>query len=296
MSNPNKILVPIDFSEQAIIAFEQAQNLAKVFNAEITLLFIEEESGLIGRLFSDDNEQMERKKIHEQLQHKLDSFAKEAETKSGVRTETMISHGKIYDKVTEVAEMIGATFICMGTNGSIGIKKKFIGSNALRVVRESKIPVITIHGKNHRRGCKNIVLPLDLTKETREKVNRSVEFAKHFGSTIRVVSVITSTDEFVVNRLTRQMDQVQKFIEKENVECTAEIIRSGRTGESVADSVIDYANKVKADLIIIMTQQELDFTEMFIGSAAQEMINNSEIPVMSIVPQLKRDTTVFHPY
>ena len=296
MNHTNKILVPFDFSEQASIAFDQAQNLAKVFNAQILLLFIEEETGLLGRIFEDSEEQLERKKLHDKMKLKLDALATDAEVKSGVRIETMISHGKIYEKVTEIAELINASFICMGTNGAVGFKKKFIGSNALRVVRESKIPVITIHGKNHRRGCKNIVLPLDLTKETREKVNRAIEFAKHFGSTIRVISVITSTDEFEINRLTRQMEQVQKFIGSEKVECTAEIIRSGRSGESIATSVIDYSNKVKADLIMIMTQQELDFTEMFIGSAAQEMINNSEIPLISIVPQPKRDTTVFQPY
>ena len=296
MSVTNKILVPIDFSEQAAIAMEQALNLAKVFNAEIVLLHVSDDASRFSKIFGSEDTAIENQKKEVGVEVQLNEVAKEAEIKSGVKVETMISHGKIYDKIAEVGDMIGATFICMGTSGSVGFKKRFIGSNALRVVRESKIPVITIHGKNHRRGCENIVLPLDLTKETREKVNRALEFAKKFGSTIRVVSVITSTDEFVVNRLTRQMDQVQKFIEKEAVECTAEIIRSGRSGESVAESINDYSMKVKADLIIIMTQQELDFTEMFIGSAAQEVINHSEIPVMSIVPQLKRDTTSFTPY
>ena len=48
------------------------------------------------------------------------------------------------------------------------------------MVRESKHPVITIRGKVHRDGCKTILLPLDLTKETREKVNKAIELAKIF--------------------------------------------------------------------------------------------------------------------
>ena len=36
---------------------------------------------------------------------------------------------------------------------------------------------------------------------------------------------------------------------------------------------------------MIMTQQELDFTEYFIGSTAQEIINNSELPVLSLTPE-----------
>ena len=45
-----------------------------------------------------------------------------------------------------------------------------------------------------------------------------------------------------------------------------------------------------------MTQQELDFTDYFIGSAAQGIINGSEIPVLSITPTPKKDTTSFAPY
>jgi nucleotide-binding universal stress UspA family protein len=44
---------------------------------------------------------------------------------------------------------------------------------------------------------------------------------------------------------------------------------------------------------MIMTQQEVGFTDLFISSAAQEIINNSEIPVLSIRPTVKKDTSVF---
>ena len=40
-------------------------------------------------------------------------------------------------------------------------------------------------------------------------------------------------------------------------------------------------------MIMIMTQQELDFHEYIIGTIAQEIINNSELPVISIIPSVK---------
>jgi nucleotide-binding universal stress UspA family protein len=165
-------------------------------------------------------------------------------------------------------------------------------------VRESKIPVITIKGKHHRKGCKNIVLPLDLSKETREKVSNAIELSKLFGgATIRVVSVLFTTDEFVVNRITRQLGQVKAFLEKENVECTAEIIKGIKGEETLAQNILEYAQKVDGDLIMIMTQQEVDFTQYFIGSSAQEIINHSNIPVLSIRPVQRKDTTLFpNPY
>lgn len=289
----NKILVPVDFSEQSLIALDQSYNLAKEYNAEITLLYIIEDSGILSKLFS--NEQHDN--IKSEIQKQLDRLALDVENKSKIKVNTLIAKGAIYEKIAEIAELINATMIIMGTNGSDSLKKRFIGSNALRVTRESKIPVITIKGKHHRNGCKNIVLPLDLTKQTREKVTIAIELSRLFhGAAIRVVSILFTDDEFLVNKLTRQLLQVKAFLEKEGVDCSAEIINAVKGKDSLAQNVISYAEKVDGDLIMIMTQQEVDFTEFFIGSAAQEIINQSTIPVYSIRPIERKDTTVFVPY
>jgi nucleotide-binding universal stress UspA family protein len=296
IQSTNKILVPIDFSEQSLIALEQSFNLAREYNAEITLLNVIEESGMLARFFSKDQQEDMKKKIQEQL----DELAIEQEKKSKIKINTLIAKGAVYEKINEVAEIINATMVIMGTHGGEGdgIKKRFIGSNALRVVRESKIPVITIKGKHHRQGCRNIVLPLDLSKETREKVSNAIQLSRLFGgATIRVVSVLFTTDEFVVNRITRQLGQVKTFLEKEHVECSAEIIKGIKGEETLAQNILEYAQKVDGDLIMIMTQQEVDFTQYFIGSSAQEIINHSNIPVLSIRPVPKKDTTYFpNPY
>ena len=294
IQSANKILVPVDFSEQSLIALEQSYNLAREYNAEITLLHVIEESGALSNFFS----KQQHEDLKKNIQKELDALAADVEKKSKVKVNTLVAKGTIYEKISEVAELINATMIVMGTNGDEGKRKRFIGSNALRVVRESSVPVITIKGKHHRSGCKNIVLPLDLSKETREKVTKAIELSKLFhGATIRVVSVLFTTDEFVVNRLTRQLGQVKTFLEKEGIECTAEIIKGIKGEETLAENILEYAVKVEGDLIMIMTQQEVDFTQYFIGSSAQEIINHSKIPVLSIRPLHKKDLTSFpNPY
>ena len=286
----NKILVPIDFSEQSLIALEQSFNLAKKYNAEITLLHVIEDGGMIAKFFTPK----QHDELREKVQKDLDNLAADVNKKSKLIVNTLIAKGAAYEKINEVAELVNATMILMGTNGDVNLKKKFIGSNALRVVRESSIPVITIKGKKHRKGIENIILPLDLSKETREKVNMAIELSKLFaGSVVRVVSVLFTTDEFVVNRLTRQLGQVKAFLEKEGIECSAEIVKGAKGEDSLAGNIIEYAEKVEGDLIMIMTQQETDFTKFFIGSSAQEIINHSPIPVLSIRPVYRKDTTLF---
>src|SRR6185312_11695994 len=282
-SSANQILIPMDFSDQALIALDQSYNLAQFYNAELTLLYVIEEGGALARIFAKSFDEAAMKK---EVEEKLHELAKETEKKKKIKVNTMVAKGAVYEKVLEVADMISAKMILMGSQGTVGIRKRFIGSNALRVVREAACPVITIKGKHHREGCKNIVLPIDLSKETREKVSKAIELGKLYGSTIRVVSVLFTLDEFVVNRLTRQMDQVKSFIQKAGVKATAEMVKAIKGEESLSQAVVDYSNKVDADLIMLMTQQEGDLSPMFVGSTAQGIINHSDIPVMSIVPSL----------
>ena len=291
-SSTSQILIPIDFSDQAILALEQSYNLAKFYKAELTLLYVIDEGNTLNRIFQKP---VDEDAIKKQIQEKLDELGEGVSKKHSIKVNTLIAKGHVYDKILEVAGMISAKMIIMGTNGTVGLRKRFIGSNALRVVKEAECPVVTIKGKHPREGCKNIVLPIDLSKESREKVNNAIELGKLYGSTIRVVSVLFTQDEFVVNRLTRQMDQVKSFIKKAGVKCTAEMIKATRGRETLANSIIDYSNKVEADLIMIMTQQEGDITPLFIGSTAQGIINNAETPVMSIVPTIKREVE-FAPY
>ena len=51
----SKILVPIGFSEQSIVALGQALNLAKIKNSDIVLLSVIKEQSIMQSLFSDDN-------------------------------------------------------------------------------------------------------------------------------------------------------------------------------------------------------------------------------------------------
>ena len=138
----HEILVPIDFSEQSLIALGQSYNLAREYNAEILLLYVMEEGGLLNiataKQVSD---------VKKGIQKKLDKLAEETQQKSGVHVDTMIAKGKAYEKIIEVADLTDALMIIMGCSSRKKLKKLFIGSNALRVVREAGCPVITIKGK-----------------------------------------------------------------------------------------------------------------------------------------------------
>lgn len=283
----NKILVPVGFSEQSLAALKQACLIAKIKKSEVIVLSVIEEQSKISALLIDNPFEEIRSKVKD----KLDEISEMHSSKFSVKVDSMVASGKIYEQIVEVSSMINANLIVMGTNGSPkGVIKKFIGSNAERVVRLSNIPVITIKENTSTENFDNIILPLDLGKETKEKVTFAIEYARYWNSTIRIVSVFLKDNTNEKNILIKNLNQVSNFISNAGVKCTSELIE-GEKKQSLGDFVINYEKKFDSDLIIIMTKKEELALSNNLSVTARYIIHNSKIPVMSIKPKPRKFIT-----
>lgn len=260
------VLIPIDFSEQSIFAIKQSYNLAKYTHSKIVLLHVYD-------------------KVGEEQYEELTKLAKQTESESGgIPVDFKNVKGDIYDETDRVADEINATLIIMGIESHMKFKDIF-GGSASKLIRKAPCPVITIRGREHRDGCENILLPLDLSRQSREKVDVAVQFAKYFGASIRVLSVFSPSDAAYENQLLAYSHQVKQFIKSKGISCTNKSIAS----DHVAETVVDYANKIEADLIMIMNKPELSVKEFFGGTEAQHIVDISNIPVMTVNP-MKRES------
>ena len=277
----SKILIPIDFSNQSMYALNQACSLAQTKNSKVYILSVIEEQNKISSLFLDDQTDILQNKV----KSKLNQICEEIQSKYKIDIEVMVSKGKVYNQIIDVSKMISTDLIVMGTTGSPkeGFKR-FIGSNAERVVRLAQCPVITIKGQNLRNGCQNIILPLDLEKETREKTTYAIEYARYWDATIRLVSVLLDDNQHNKNVLIKNINQAERFIKDAGVSCSAELV-SGDKKVTLGDFVFNYAKENDGDLIMIMTKKEELSLSQNISVTARYIINNSEIPVMSIRPK-----------
>ncbi len=278
--NTTSILVPIDFNEQSLYALEHSYSFARFLGLEIVLLYVYEE-GFGSSLIQDE--------ISKKISEKLENTADEIRTKTGLKVKTCLKKGKVYSQIVKTATENNSRFILMGTNNaseSIRLDRNLIGSNTSKVIRQSKVPVITINSKQDFGLIHNILLPLDLTKETRQKVTNAVELARSFGAGINVISVLWSKKEkHIKEELLQQLNQVQTFIEKEKIRCTSELLETDGGERMLVPRVLQYIeDKKNIDLMLIMTQQENRLMEYFLGSQAQSLIRMSTVPVMSIIP------------
>ena len=274
------LLVPVDYSDKSVFGLKYAVKLNKVLNGKITFLNVIKGVDPIWSEFFTD---VEREILLKKLRDHLHSFVlKNAEIDES-QFDCVIAKGKLCDTIMQTAESLNVSAIIMGTSRADNIKKMIIGTNALRVVSEAKCPVITIKGEPSTTEIKRLILPLDISKETREKVMDAVDIAKKFGAEVLVVSAYTFDDELVYNKLRQQQDQVVKFITDRGIKCSGSLFR---TGDQVG-GVLGFIDENKGDMVIITTHQQLEIVNSFVGSFAKSIISKSKIPVMSIVPRNK---------
>ncbi|MCK5766556.1 MAG: universal stress protein, partial [Bacteroidales bacterium] len=136
-------------------------------------------------------------------------------------------------------------------------------------------------GIDIQRSLNKIVLPIDSTVETRQKLPFTSELAKIHDAEIFVLSIYTTKVSEVRYKVDTYTDQVIEYLEEEGVRYTRDAIEA----DNLTKSTIGYAERIDANLISIMTEQERTTANLWLGAFAQQMVNHSPFPVLSIHPK-----------
>jgi nucleotide-binding universal stress UspA family protein len=279
MSAQQNYLVPVDFRGESQTALEYAHLVGRKTNATLHLLFIlEEETPLLKMVLKDEQRDM----IHRGASDKLDELAGKILSPGGTAFTTQIKQGKIYQEIINTAKEVNADLIFMGRTDSSDMVKNFTGTNTMHIIRESEVPVITIRNRPVYFGCEHIILPLDLTKQSIVKASNAVALARMLDARITVLSILQESSKAQEIKFITRLDEIRNTIEQLNIECGIKLVieKSGSFDHLLNQAVKD----LQGDLVMIMTQQEMNITDFFVGSAAQQIINRSEFPVLSINP------------
>jgi nucleotide-binding universal stress UspA family protein len=266
-----KILIPVDLSENSLLALEHGTFLAKLFKADISLTHIVVPSGVFG---------MKDHPIDPEVEKHLHQLAEEIRIKHGCKVEVIIKHGKISNKVVEAAKESNTDIIILGTHGVSGFEEFFMGSNAFRVITQSPCPVISVQEHAQRMGFNNILCPIDNSSPSRQKLRFAAELAKHYNSQITLLGILSVEEDELTAKFNKMFDQMEEYLTKKDIKFKSELVY----GTDIASTTIKYAEKNHVDLITIMTEQEDNFGGIFLGPYAQQIVNHSKIPVMSIKP------------
>ena len=212
-------------------------------------------------------------RIEQDFQRIIDKYKK---LYSEVGISYIIKEGRVYREVINQAEAYKDSIIVTSTHGASGWEELIIGGNAYKIVSSSSRPIFSMRGDNVPKQIRRIVLPLDTTLETREKVPFTTQLAAKLNAKVLVITVSTTELPDIQAKLDNYLTQVCRYLSHHNIENSSDRI----TGNNITDMIIEYALDKKADLISIMTEQEKSVSNILLGSYAHQMINKAPVPVL----------------
>lgn len=269
------IIVPIDFSKESLNGLRLAIIFANQLKTNIQMVYVQRAVSEMGRIGLEE----EHKTAIQNFEKLIAEYS--SKLNDGQELSYIVKKGKIYREVVNQAEAFEDTIIICSTHGASGFEEFFIGSNALKIVSATENPVVTIRHGSVPHDIKKIVMPIDITADTRQKVPITAEIAKAFGAEVHVVSVSSIQTDDIVAKLNAYSKQVCDYLKSSEVNFKT----ASLTGDNITEVTIEYALDINADLISIMTEQSKAISNFVLGSYAQQMLSKSPIPVLSITPQ-----------
>ena len=273
------IIVAVDFSNTSIHALEYAIPMANKMRSDIFLIWVDKLNPQESVYPDTSNESRnEAKKRFEELigQHgkKLDQ---------GLTMEAKLKKGRIYREVDNLARQTNAGLIITGAHGISGYEEYWIGSNAYKIVTYTTCPVITVrHDYAISNTLKRILVPMDGSIETLHKIPFIVTLATLFQSEVHLVTTHNSHLKSIQRITDKFASTAVAHLKKHGVQ----VVEDSIVAHDLTKAVLDYATSASVGLIGIMTEQETP-VNILLGAQAQQLINQSPIPVLSIHPQEK---------
>lgn len=269
-----KILVPTDFSDHAEYALKVAAQIARKNDSEILLLHMLElpHEGSDGAVAGND--------IPEIIFFKNQAISKfeslmDADYLDGLTVSEVTRFGKVYEGINGVAKKENADFIVMGSHGASGFHEMFIGSNAEKVVRSSEIPVLVIKNDAPVFKAGNIVFASDFSDEIRKPFRQMLDLASHFGAHLHLV-MINTPNSFKPTHIAEEI--MSGFLKDVNYPDHSLHIYND---VNVEKGVLNFANKVNADVIALCTHGRTGFAHFFNGSISEDLVNHAIRPVIT---------------
>jgi len=285
-----RILVPLDFSKTSLYAMDHAVKMASLYGAGIRLLHVVESIPVVSERGYFNTmayaAEYEKSLMLESEKH-LNALVERIRKKAGSSVEALTLTGRAHKVIVDTAKKTKADIIIMGTHGVSGFREFIIGSNTFRVVHDAGCPVLSISKASKKPGFSNILVPFRDKPHSREKVDYAISLAGKYGAAIHVLAVDSQDSKTTRRKLQLEADQILGFIQKAGLKGSMKII----TALYHADIVLTYAKKKKCDLVISMADMDrIDISEYLKGPYAQQIVNHSTIPVLSIRPTFNTDT------
>lgn len=264
----DRLLVPTDGSEIATKAGELAVSMADTFDAELHIISISQEA-------DTDRATAAVEAVAE--------LAAAADLEP--QTEVIQSRADVHEEIIGFAEDHDVDAIVMGTHGRTGLSRFLLGSVAMQTLRNSPIPVVTVHEETDLEfAIDDILVPTDGSPSSEAAAEHAIELAKATGATIHALHVGENGGS--------PAQAVADMATEQGVENVVTVVRSGRPHLEI----VGYISEEDCDVVVMGTHGRTGIRRYIIGSVAERAVRFSTVPVVAVRPQLHTVTVEYLDY
>ena len=265
------IIVPIDFSEDSLKGLDLTLMFTHKQPTNIQMVYVQKKS-------SDYNSPGHFEEEKSWAENKFKKITSQYDSKMGKGSKLgyIIKSGKIYKEIVNQAESYKDSMVVASTHGASGFEEFFIGSNAFKIITATEMPVMTTRTGKIPDDLDKIVMPIDVTIDTRQKVPITAELAKLFDAEIHIITISSSRGKRILDRLNAYAKQASNYLKAKGINHRIKNLY----GENVVDLTVVYSDSVDADLISIMKEQSKSLN--FMGNFTQQLLNRATLPVLTL--------------
>ncbi len=297
-----RILWATDGSAEAEKAYNYAKYLAVKSGAEIIGVHVIPRAVQLLYENLNDSEHIEkwRLSIEEGAVSTFEKIERDLD-KAGVSFDGVLLKGKPSEKIREIARKRKADLIVMGKHGHGFFESMVAGSETLKVLKGSHVPVLAVKARDRSRAqFKNILVPIDLTECSDSAVHYALGLAQLTGAAVRVVYVLrldmyaqdipSGALDIVIEQsektLTERVAKIKKAYDRKksaskNIKISHEVIH----GMAEATTINRYAQKNNSDLIVIHTHGRAGIKRILLGSVTERVLSSSTCSVLALRPE-----------
>jgi nucleotide-binding universal stress UspA family protein len=277
-----KILVPTDFSDNALKACLYAAEIARKTQTPLHLLHvIKPVDDRVRQPFP-----LHDKYIREEIalcKSELDLLkASIAKAYPDITIEVELEKGPIVDTIISSTRTQQVDIVIMGTQGAHGLKEVLLGSIAAGVLRHSKLPVLIIPDEYDMEEPDGILFATNHFEDDTELLNKLVEIARLFSAAIHVALYIPKENASAIEYLddTRRIDQYINFLQEKYPDIVFKMtLLEGKTFE---DAVEEYTAQNALDVVAMVAYPKNLWEKLFSRSTTRKMAFHSRFPLLAI--------------
>jgi nucleotide-binding universal stress UspA family protein len=274
----DSVLIPTDFSDLSESPLKVGIAIAKRQNASVTILHVVDKFSYFPPTEAFSPDFGITSDILLTVAEKLKELTEKMEKETGIKITGRILEGKPSDLICQLASEDNISIIVMGTHGERGIRKNFIGSEAISVVKNATCPVLTIPGHWLKTDFGKVLFPVMIKPGILVKYFYSRPIIEKNNSELFLLG--HSEQEYFgdIKDIALLMAKIKIQLHNDNVVFHSAICHS----KDFPGETIKISKEYKIDLIVLTANFDNDFNPHFLGPYAQQVLNHSHLPVLSI--------------